>query len=93
MEFERLMFSIEEASVSQCPNCNGIGQRIMSRTAIVGEPWKVRMSPERLPNWHQNNKRAEQRDAWTRYRQKNPLPWDRGSGIKVYESDGLKEPK
>ncbi len=91
-EFERLELSGEEASAAQCPFCQGADiMKVISAPATVGEPWKIRMSPERLPNWHQQNKRAECHDAWMKYRQRNPLPQDRGAGIKVYETEGLKK--
>lgn len=90
-DFERLEMKISDTPVAQCPHCHGAALKIMSAPAIVYEDLKTRMSPDRLPNWHQNNKRAEWQDAWMRYRQKNPLPNDRGPGIKVYESDGVKE--
>ena len=89
--FENLVFPWESSGpTSQCPACMGIGEKLMSAPSIVAEPWKVRMSPDRLPNWNQQNKKANWQDAWTRYRQKNPLPQDKGSGIKVYETDGIK---
>jgi len=90
-EFERLELSQKDSSVAQCPYCQGAGAKIISAPATVGEPWKERMSPTRLPNWHQQNKMAAWQDSWTKYRQKKPLPHDKGSGIKVYETEGLKK--
>lgn len=90
---ERLEFSIKEIPTTQCPYCKSLAHKIMSVPAITAEPWSERMSPTKLPNWQQQNKKAEWHDAWMRYRQKAPLPHDRGAGIKVYESEGLKEPK
>lgn len=90
--FEKLIFPWEDdTAVSQCPACMGVGQKVLSAPAIVFEDLKTRMSPDRLPNWHENNKKAAVQDAWTRYRQKKPLPHDKGQATKVYETEGLRE--
>lgn len=92
--FEKLIFPWEEQGLdSQCPSCNGMGKKVISAPAIVFEDLKTRMSVDRLPNWHENNRRAEVQDAWTRSRMKKPLPTDLGAGTKTYESEGLVEPK
>jgi putative FmdB family regulatory protein len=90
-EFERLELSIKEIPVSQCPNCQGAALKIISAPAVVFETVDTRLSVDRLPTYHQKNKEAKWHDAWQEHRRKNPVPGDKGSQTKVYESEGLKQ--
>lgn len=91
-EFERLELRIVELPVTQCPFCKGAALKVISVPAdnALREPFDP-TAREKLPGWHKKQKRYEWQDAWKRYRAANPIPSDKGSGCKVYHSDGLKE--
>jgi len=91
-DFERLELSIKEVPVSQCPNCLGVGVKVISKPGIVYEVFDERRI-SRLPTYQQKEHEARQHDKWLASRLKRPLPHDRGEGTKTYESDGLREPK
>ena len=96
-EFEVLELRITEAPTSQCPECHGIGWKVMSRPGLfhtVFDPSAI----HKLPTYYEQQDKAAEHDEKMRNRLKKPLPPplanDRGQGIKVYESDGLgPEPK
>lgn len=71
---------------SQCPFCRGVGTLLISAPSIIYEVFDERAT-HRLPDWKQKMVRAERHDARVRSNLKVPLEHDRGSGIKVYESD------
>ena len=72
---------------SQCPMCGGVGSLVISAPSIIYEIFDERAT-HRLPDWNQKMIQAKAHDARVRRNQKlAPLERDRGSGIKVYESD------
>ena len=73
---------------SQCPNCMGVGERIISRPGIIYEIFDER-AVHRLPDWEQKKKAAQVHDAKVRrqYPHLPPMPHDRGQDIKTYNMD------
>jgi putative FmdB family regulatory protein len=96
-EFEVLELRIKEAPTSQCPECRGLGWKVISRPGLfhmVFDPSAI----HKLPNYYEREDQAAEHDERQRNLLKRPLPLplphDRGQGIRLYESDGLgKEPK
>lgn len=84
--FERLELRIMGIPTSQCPICHGVGIRLISAPSIIYEVFNERAT-YRLPDWNQKMAQAERRDAHVRRVLKEPLKRDKGSEIKVYESD------
>lgn len=86
--FERIELSAIEIPSSQCPTCNGVGFKVISRPAIVYDLFDP-TAVHKLPDWHLQNKKAQVEEAKVRWQLKNlpPLPHDRGKDIKVYNTD------
>ena len=86
--FERLELFAIEIPTSQCPQCQGVGIKAISAPAIVYDLFDP-TATHKLPDWHQENQKAQLYDVRVRSRLKNlpPLKHDRGQGIKMYETD------
>lgn len=84
--FESLTLKVSEAVTSPCPHCGGEGKKLISRPAIVYEVFDER-AIHKLPDWRQKQKQAEAHDRRVRRTLKEPLPTDRGQGIKTYNMD------
>ena len=86
--FERLELSIQDIPTSQCPNCMGVGIRMISRPAIVYTIFNER-AVHKLPDWEQRKKAAQVHDAKVRrqFASQPPMSHDKGDGIKVYDTD------
>lgn len=86
--FERLELSAIEIPTSQCPNCKGVGVKLISAPSIVYDLFDP-TATHKLPDWHSQNAKAQVHDAKVRRQLKNlpPLPHDKGSGIKMYNMD------
>lgn len=77
--FEKLVFSGEESSASQCPTCMGIGHKVISCPGIVYSYFRE-SRPDLLPDWKEKQLAAERHD-----RALPPLRGDKGKDIKVYD--------
>lgn len=83
--FERLELRIMDIPTSQCPMCGGVGSLVLSAPSIIYEIFDERAT-HRLPDWNQKMAQAKARDARVK-RTMPPLESDRGSGIKVYNTE------
>ena len=86
--FERLELSIKDIPASQCPLCNGMGERVISRPGIIYEIFDER-AVHKLPDWNQRVARAKVHDMRMMRGglKAPPLPSDKGQEIKAYETD------
>lgn len=75
-----------EASTPQCPNCMGVGTKVLSRPGIIYSLFNER-DVSKLPDWNQRMAKAERHDARMRKSLLPPMPHDKGQDIKTYEME------
>ena len=75
-----------EAPPPQCPNCMGVGTKVLSRPGIIYSLFNEK-EVSRLPDWNQRMQKAERHDARVRQSLLPPLSSDKGQDIKVYDME------